>query len=482
MSSQPPDPRSSVFVGALSHTTTDASLARCIAQFGRVSHAHVARRPDGSSRGFGTVSFSDAACVELCVGRRIYLDGKLVEIKNYSRSARDVQGHERAPRDSPHAAHASGSAIVEAAPSPTVAFPTTLVELRQTLGPATVCVLRTQTQVQTMCDFLAATSRTTGIAVDAHGVLLGRSGKLAWLQLCGSNRDVVFCLDIDKLGPGIFRRGVGLRRLLEDPDMTKLFFDCRADVNYLYFVHGVSIPPSSVQDIQCLGAAAAIVLGVESPLHLRTLRPGGPRLLPGFAAVIKSCGSVPYECISRTIEVRNTAVSLYSQDSGGNYNVWFETPLRDALLEHIAEVRYYHDLRDEITSILAGRHMAAAAAAVSRRFEVAQSTGYESSSKDNAILELQFVNELTGRSPISPAPSSPGGSQSTAASSASTSTARETESSECSMCLSEPPSHAFLPCGHKCVCGECAQQVNGKDPIFCILCRKAATSLTRIFG
>lgn len=39
------------------------------------------------------------------------------------------------------------------------------------------------------------------------------------------------------------------------------------------------------------------------------------------------------------------------------------------------------------------------------------------------------------------------------------------QSNLCSVCMDEEKDHAFVVCGHLCVCRNCAQQCNGKCPI-----------------
>jgi len=52
---------------------------------------------------------------------------------------------------------------------------------------------------------------------------------------------------------------------------------------------------------------------------------------------------------------------------------------------------------------------------------------------------------------------------------------------DCAICLSAPPVMALLPCGHLCLCGECAAQVMARSLRRCPLCRAVAQSANRIF-
>ena len=52
----------------------------------------------------------------------------------------------------------------------------------------------------------------------------------------------------------------------------------------------------------------------------------------------------------------------------------------------------------------------------------------------------------------------------------------------CVVCLSAPPSTAFIPCGHLAVCSECCHQImNPSSPSSCPICRQPVLSTQRIF-
>ena len=52
----------------------------------------------------------------------------------------------------------------------------------------------------------------------------------------------------------------------------------------------------------------------------------------------------------------------------------------------------------------------------------------------------------------------------------------------CCICLTEPSTHAFIPCGHQCVCNACGNTImNGNRPQ-CPIDRKSPTQIVRIFS
>mmetsp|Transcript_91881 Transcript_91881/g.134279 ORF Transcript_91881/g.134279 Transcript_91881/m.134279 type:complete len:205 (+) Transcript_91881:490-1104(+) len=52
----------------------------------------------------------------------------------------------------------------------------------------------------------------------------------------------------------------------------------------------------------------------------------------------------------------------------------------------------------------------------------------------------------------------------------------------CVVCMECVGDHAFLPCGHRCVCKEDADALRLKPPLKCPLCREPAVSCVKIFS
>jgi len=54
----------------------------------------------------------------------------------------------------------------------------------------------------------------------------------------------------------------------------------------------------------------------------------------------------------------------------------------------------------------------------------------------------------------------------------------------CVVCLTMPKSHAFIPCGHRCVCAACGNQILYGGPqgsAICPVCRTRANGAIKIF-
>ena len=53
---------------------------------------------------------------------------------------------------------------------------------------------------------------------------------------------------------------------------------------------------------------------------------------------------------------------------------------------------------------------------------------------------------------------------------------------ECVVCMDEVKTHAFVPCGHFCVCDRCAAEIMASSKKECPNCRGAATQTMKIYG
>ena len=106
-------------------------------------------------------------------------------------------------------------------------------------------------------------------------------------------------------------------------------------------------------------------------------------------------------------------------------------------------------------------------------------TGAAPSSRDEVLRDQAPPSRGRGRPrkrPLSPAPE--GRPQDVAAAAPS-----EGEPQHCVICLTQPKSHAFVPCGHQCACSDCATAVaKGGRAAKCPICRARVQMVVRIFS
>ncbi|KAF6040432.1 EXD1 [Bugula neritina] len=86
-------------------------------------------------------------------------------------------------------------------------------------------------------DVIQLLRKETQLSVDCEGVDLGRFGELCLVQVATTQK--VYLFDVEVLGRKIFDQG--LRNVLEDARITKLFFDCREDCNILQHGYDVKV-------------------------------------------------------------------------------------------------------------------------------------------------------------------------------------------------------------------------------------------------
>jgi len=309
----------------------------------------------------------------------------------------------------------------------------------------------------------AAAGASGGLAVDAHGVRVGREGSVSVLSLCAAPRGVVHFVDVAALGAAAFAPAAGLRALLADAALPKLFFDVRADANALFFHYGLALPPAAVTDLQVLDAAAAAAdaarAGRPPPSHLR-----------GAGAAVARAPTLDAPTRAAAAAAREAALSVYAQERGGSYAPWVERPLPAVLAEHAADVRFFHELAGSLRAAAArgAAPPAALAAAVAARVAAAHTAAWSCSDGGNARVDAALAAALAGRAPAAGA-----------AAAAAAAAPPFDGGGECVVCLSGENTHAFVPCGHKCVCRECAAGAGGFAA--CPVCRGPAERVVRIF-
>ena len=83
------------------------------------------------------------------------------------------------------------------------------------------------------------------LAFDCEGVELGRGGKITLIQI-GAKNDTVYLFDVLELGKDLF--SVGMKDILESPNIYKYMYDCKCDSDSLY--HEFSVKLTNVLDMQ----------------------------------------------------------------------------------------------------------------------------------------------------------------------------------------------------------------------------------------
>jgi len=107
----------------------------------------------------------------------------------------------------------------------------------------------------------------------------------------------------------------------------------------------------------------------------------------------------------------------------------------------------------------------------------------QTSTRHQSWADDAFPNHIRSSGEVTPHPQVPTASQSV--SSEVQSGANETREGHdaeatCAICLVAPPTHAFIPCGHRCVCRACGDRLVHMQPL-CPICRSQPIACLQIF-
>ena len=259
------------------------------------------------------------------------------------------------------------------------------VQTPQLVNGIPICFLNTVEGVAAAVKLLSEQSEPS-VAVDLEGVDLGREGRVATLQLCGSSGSkggampTTYVVDVGTLGPTAFSAEAGLRALLESEAVTKLFFDVRSDASALFHHYGISMPASAVIDLQLLDIC-----------H-NTRKGQALRRLNGLSYLLENVsGVLDFADRCRMTAIKEQARKLFSPECGGSFNVWLARPLSPLLLEYTADVRYFHGLRAALEggALDVDAIRDALLAAVQRRLTLVYGPTF--SSRDQANTEVDTI-------------------------------------------------------------------------------------------
>mmetsp|Transcript_120398 Transcript_120398/g.341111 ORF Transcript_120398/g.341111 Transcript_120398/m.341111 type:complete len:323 (-) Transcript_120398:163-1131(-) len=166
------------------------------------------------------------------------------------------------------------------------------------------------------------------LAVDIEGVSLGRLGEDCIVQIYAPSADAVYLFDITVLGDRAYEEG-GLRKLLEDDQILKIFFDVRSDSDALFHLHRVKA--RAIYDLQIL-----YDVRFSSPVDRKLV--GLKRAMQEYFAASKALS--PRE-VREMEDIKDTGQALFAPSLGGSYEVWKLRPLaRELVVYSAVDVKY----------------------------------------------------------------------------------------------------------------------------------------------
>jgi exonuclease 3'-5' domain-containing protein 1 len=180
-------------------------------------------------------------------------------------------------------------------------------------------------------DFLNHSSPRT-LYLDLEGINLCREGTVSILTLLahdGVGPDQLYLIDIKTLGSSAFTTtGPSsspdspdspwtLKKVLESPNIHKVFFDVRNDADALYAHFGIRM--HGVMDLQLMENASR-------PTNKR-----GKRLLHGLAKCVGDVSSLSEDEKKAWAVAKEKGQQLFSPEKGGSFAVFNERPLNDEI-------------------------------------------------------------------------------------------------------------------------------------------------------
>jgi hypothetical protein len=108
---------------------------------------------------------------------------------------------------------------------------------------------------------------------------------------------------------------------------------------------------------------------------------------------------------------------------------------------------------------------AAEAAAAAERLRLEEQAAALTLRMQSDALQLQQVHAQLGSSSVGP----PAAQN------------LDAEETQCVVCFDAPKDHLIVPCGHMCVCAECAEQLNKTITPTCPVCREPIQQTVKVF-
>lgn len=220
--------------------------------------------------------------------------------------------------------------------------------------------------------FLAAIPSSGTLCVDLEGRSLSRNGTLSLLTVlvepAAAAAGGLYIIDVLTLGNLAFTSpatngGKTLKSILEDPSITKCFWDVRNDADALFALHGVGL--AGVVDIQLLENASRI--GDKKHLH-------------GLDKSVQADAGLKFVELNRWIRTKKDIKNLMQRD------VFSTRPVPEKVLQYcVNDVVHLPKLRSVYTARITPEWLSKAKVEATKRVAMAHSPGYDPQSPDKVL-------------------------------------------------------------------------------------------------
>lgn len=190
---------------------------------------------------------------------------------------------------------------------------------------------------------LPASHGKPDVYCDIEGENLSRHGSVSILTIYVLPTDTVYLVDICELRSAAFTTeaadGVTLKAILENPKISKVFFDVRNDSDALHSHYDVSL--AGIHDLQLMELGSRWG-GCEARKYVR-----------GLAKAIVRDSSLSPEVKARCAQVKESGNRLFAPAKGGSYKVFDQRPLRQEIVDYCAvDVKVLPSLWDKYDATL----------------------------------------------------------------------------------------------------------------------------------
>jgi exonuclease 3'-5' domain-containing protein 1 len=173
------------------------------------------------------------------------------------------------------------------------------------------------------------------LCLDLEGVNLCRHGSISLLAIYVQAKRHVYLVDVYKLQSEAFKiendKGITLEAILQNQQITKVFFDVRNDSDALHHHYGIKL--QGIEDVQLMENASRPVFR--------------KRYIRGLEKCIEYDAPMSPTEKMEWKGVKDVGHKMFRPEAGGSYEVFNQRPLSDAILRYcINDVQYLPLLRN----------------------------------------------------------------------------------------------------------------------------------------
>lgn len=200
--------------------------------------------------------------------------------------------------------------------------------------------------------------------LDLQGVNLSRKGSISVMALFAEPKRHVYLIDVQELGELAFETesaGITLRKILESPDIPKIFFDVRDDADALFGHFNIRL--GGVSDVQLMENAAR---GEHNRFFLH-----------GLLRCMELDAAVEEPQREAWLTTKEKGLHMFSSKNGGTFEHFLKRPLSQDCQEYcVHQVKWLPLIRSTYASQLHVGWNVAVALESRKRVEAAQKSSF----------------------------------------------------------------------------------------------------------